>query len=124
MNQLVLSWPDKGLSPNARLHHHAKAKLTKLARESAYWLTKQAWIATPEGDAEIMIHLDFHPPDKRRRDLDGMLASAKAQIDGMADALEVNDYRFAYTIRRREPVKGGKVVVWIDRFDIPLASQP
>lgn len=107
-----LPWPDSGLRPNARLHFHAKAKLVKAARETAYWLAKQAYAPYPH-KGEVMLFITFLPPDKRRRDLDGMLSSAKAYLDSIADAIEVDDYRFAFTIKRGEPVKGGAVVVEI-----------
>jgi hypothetical protein len=34
-------------------------------------------------------------------------------LDGIADALKINDERFELTIRRGEPVKNGRVVVRI-----------
>jgi crossover junction endodeoxyribonuclease RusA len=55
----------------------------------------------------------FHPPDNRRRDRTNMEASMKAGFDGMADAMGVDDNRFAPTYRKGEIVKGGKVVVTI-----------
>jgi crossover junction endodeoxyribonuclease RusA len=67
----------------------------------------------PLGDGEIMLSVTFNPPDKRRRDLDGMFSNVKAGLDGIADAMCADDYRFAFTIRRAEPVKGGRVVVAI-----------
>jgi crossover junction endodeoxyribonuclease RusA len=106
-------WPDKGLSPNARLHRMAKAKLVREARLRAFYVAKAAMpfgINWPE-----TCHLDitFHPPDRRRRDLDNMLASAKSCVDGLADAMKVDDYGFSLTLRRGDPVKGGAVVVTI-----------
>ena len=53
----------------------------------------------------------FHPPDKRRRDLDNMLASAKQGIDAISAAIGLDDYHFGFTIVRGEPVKGGRIVV-------------
>ena len=39
--------------------------------------------------------------DHRKRDADNLLASAKSQIDGVAEALEINDHTFEpVTIRR------------------------
>lgn len=110
MNAVTLPWPHKDLSPNARVHFRAKAATVKEYRNSAYWLTKAAGMTAPT-DGSIALRIDFHPPDKRRRDLDNMLASAKCQIDGVADALEVDDQRFGYWLSREAPVKGGAVIV-------------
>lgn len=71
-------------------------------------------LRAPE-DGEVMLDVTFNPPDNRKRDLDGMFSASKAGFDGIADALSVNDYRFAFTIRRAEPIKGGKVVVQLSR---------
>lgn len=110
---VTLPWPPKELSPNARIHYHAKARSAKSYREHAYWLTKAAGALAP-AEGGIALRFDFHPPDKRKRDLDNMLASIKAGVDGIADALEVNDQRFGFWLSREEPVKGGKIVVTVD----------
>ena len=111
--QVELSWPAKELSPNARVHFHAKAGAARAYRGEAYWMTKHVDLRPANDDGEIVLAITFHPPDKRKRDLDNMLASAKSAIDGIADAMSVNDQRFAFTIRRAEPVKGGRVTVSI-----------
>ena len=36
----------------------------------------------------------FYPPCRRTRDKDNLLASMKSGLDGLADALAVNDSRF------------------------------
>jgi crossover junction endodeoxyribonuclease RusA len=110
--EVTLAWPPKELSPNARIHFRTKAAATKSYRESAYWLTKASGMIAPR-EGGIALRFDFHPPDKRRRDLDNMLASVKGAIDGIADALEVNDQRFGFWLSREEPVKGGRIIVSI-----------
>lgn len=45
----------------------------------------------PEGDLHMMML--FFPPNKRRHDRDNLLARSKAAIDGMCDALGIDDYR-------------------------------
>ena len=107
-----LPWPPKELSPNARVHWAKKAKAAKQYRELA-------WAQTLLTDAPCNwigcynVHLTFHPPDRRRRDLDNMLASIKPGIDGMADAIQVDDQHFSLTLQRGEPTKGGEVVAVI-----------
>ena len=112
---ICLPWPSKDLSPNARVHYRTKAAATKAYREQAYWLTRERFpfIHQFPSDGPIRLRFDFHPPDKRKRDLDNMLASCKAAIDGIADALEVNDQRFGFWLSREAPVKGGKIIVSI-----------
>lgn len=111
MNQIVLPWPDKALNPNARVHFRAKAAIAKVQREASYWLAHNAQIKVADDDSAILLRIDFYPPDRRRRDLDNMLASSKSALDGIADGLCVNDQRFALWLSREAPVKGGKIVV-------------
>lgn len=113
MNAITLPWPDKALSPNARTHFHAKAKIAKVYREQAYWTAKASPLAMPR-EGNIALRIEFYPPDARKRDLDNMLASVKSAIDGIADAHAVNDLRFGFWIGRNPPVKGGKVVFSLD----------
>lgn len=109
---IELPWPPRELHPNARPHFHVKAKAAKSYRESAYWLTKAA---LPEGGN--VLRIQFLPPDRRRRDLDGMLSSIKSGIDGIADAMEVDDHMFDFNLSRGAPVKGGKVIVEVETQD-------
>ena len=115
MITIRLPWPPKELSPNARVHWAKKAKAAKQYRELAWAQT----LLNGDADAPIdwiecyNLRLTFHPPDRRRRDLDNMLASIKAGIDGIADAIQVDDQHFSLTLQRGEPTKGGEVVAVI-----------
>ena len=88
---LELPWPPRELSPNARIHYLAKSRVTKAYREQSYWLTRarngEMFPCSVLGETPISLAFTFHPPDRRRRDLDTMLSSVKAGIDGIADAL-------------------------------------
>ena len=110
---ISLDWPPRDLHPNARPHFHAKASAAKAYREAAYWTAYNAdCIFAAPTETGVPATIRFYPPDKRRRDLDGMLSSVKAGIDGIADAYSLNDYQInPITIERCEPVKGGRVVV-------------
>lgn len=137
---IELPWPPKECSPNARAHYLAKSRVTKAYREQAYWLAQSranyekaavvlgcrpidpaAVTGThllpralrPDYSDAIILSIVFHPPDKRKRDLDNMLSSIKAGLDGIADALSVNDQRFEFNIKRGDPVKSGSVVITI-----------
>ena len=61
----------------------------------------------------IPMKITFHPPDRRPRDDDNMIASFKRGRDGMAHAFGVDDGRFRPTYHFAEPIKGGQVVVRI-----------
>lgn len=107
-----LPWPNRGLHPNARLHWGAKAQLVKAARVDAFYLTRAIMPTTIKAD-RIKLDVTFNPPNNRRRDLDGMIASLKSAQDGISDALGVDDRFFEPTYRMGPVSKGGKVTVTI-----------
>lgn len=92
----------------------AKARLVKKAWADAYWLASTSWPSGTKWPETCHLSITFNPPDKRRRDLDNMLASCKAMLDGLASAMKVDDYEFTITLRRGDPVKGGAVAVVIE----------
>ena len=101
--ELVLPWPDKKLSPNARQHWAQRSAAVKRARSQAYLLARGGmsqqnlgWqalqnCAPPD---RINIKLTFEPPARYRYDIDNLVARMKASLDGIADALGVDDYSF------------------------------
>lgn len=118
--RIVLPWPNKGLNPNARQHWGALSVAKKKAREDAAYATLEAagsdlgaFRGELEGEALIPLQVRFYPPDKRHRDTDNMVASMKAAVDGIADALKVNDRRFRPHYFFEEPEKPGRVEVVI-----------
>ena len=121
MNLTVeLPWPSPKLHPNARVHWAVKSKEAKKARKTAWYLTRQCEgrnLRIFDGTRRVPVALIFHPPDRRKRDLDGMLSASKSSLDGLADALMVNDNLFDLRLSVSEPVKGGKVVVTV--FESP-----
>ena len=105
---VILPWPHAGLSPNARVH---RMKLVSLKRK---YRSQCAWECQIQNlrkiDAEYLhITITFHPPDKRRRDLDNMLASIKSGLDGVADIVGVDDSKWTLTIVRGLPVRSGQI---------------
>lgn len=115
--ELVLPWPSKDLSPNARVHWSKKAKTAKAYRHACYVLAKQAgWLPVvwPDDVQSPRLHLwiDFYPPDKRHRDDDNMAAAFKSGRDGLADALGIDDKRFISHPYNTEQI-GGMVKVRI-----------
>lgn len=113
--RIELPWPPSGLRPNAinRQHHFANRGLAKAYREKCLWSIKAAGIGKLDGTKRAHLTMRFCPPDKRRRDLDGMLGQAKHAIDAISEHIGVDDYWFSYTILRGEPVKYGIIEVTI-----------
>lgn len=110
--RLTLTWPDSGLSPNARLHWSRKARKVKAARTAAWGAVLElADCRAVTVTGKVGVTVTFCPPDGRRRDLDNLIASMKAANDGIADALGVDDSRFVSTYSMGEVVKGGAVHV-------------
>lgn len=118
MNDLILPWPTKNLSPNSRAHWAKKAKEKKAARETARLLAIQAgWHLEEWPEGKLAVWIDGFPPDKRHRDTDNFLSSLKASLDGVADAIKINDKRFVpRPYIRDEVIKGGKVRIRITDF--------
>jgi crossover junction endodeoxyribonuclease RusA len=103
---VVLPWPPKELSPNARTHWARKAAAAKMYRNLAHWST-----VALGAKAGASVSVKFSPPDLRPRDLDNMLASIKSGLDGIASAIGIDDSQWSLTITKGEPVKGGLVTV-------------
>lgn len=117
---VTLPWPDRRLSPNARLHWRPKAAITAKARADAHLYALEAAgysLGTIRsdlaGEAPIPLKVTFYPPDRRHRDDDGMVSSFKAARDGLADALHINDRRFRPEYHFAEPEKPGRIEVEI-----------
>ena len=108
-----MSWPASVLSPNSREHWTKRAKYKKAQRNEWAMIALHAKAKAPR-DGKIDVRLEFVPSDRRPRDLDNCLAAVKSGLDGLADALGVNDSRFRITFDMGEPVKGGACVkVWV-----------
>ena len=97
MNLVVrLPFPDASLFPNRKNGKSWKstntAKLTQ--KECGFYATKQAatGFVTPSG--YIPLSLLYLTPDGRHRDCDNLLAASKALIDGLAQAIGVDDKKF------------------------------
>lgn len=100
-----LPWPPSGLNPNARLHRMAVAKLKATYRAVCADAARFQGGGKIEADA-LTLRLTFVPPDRRHRDLDNMLSSIKAGLDGLADVLQVNDRSWSLALERSKDVGG------------------
>ena len=93
---LDLPWPPADLNPNRarRLHWAARREATALYRRDCFLIArvKTGWLRrvkdgtpmplTPPVSATVT----FWMPDRRRRDLDNLLAAMKPAWDGLVDA--------------------------------------
>lgn len=92
--QVTLPWPPRACSPNQRQHWSRLAAAKKGYRYACQMLTRDAGGQRMPADSRLHLALTFVPPDRRRRDLDNLIASMKSGLDGIADALGVDDSRW------------------------------
>lgn len=109
---VTLPWYPKQLSPNAREHWATVAKHKKQYRHACWALAKEAGL-TWTIDGKILIEIIFYPPSKRAYDLDNCLAAIKSGLDGVADAMGVNDRRFDLRPRMADTI-GGMIKLTIE----------
>jgi len=107
---ITLPWPSKHLFTNTRAHWAVKAKHVKSARTLANWETT---ISKTKGD---VLHLKFIPPHNKY-DLHniGAASCGKAYIDGVCDALGVNDKSITVTEEIGPAEKPGRVEITITK---------
>lgn len=95
-NIIRLPFPHADLFPNRKNGKHwtATKAVKDKQRDDAYNVTKQAVAGLTLPSGYIPLSLLFLTPDKRKRDADNMLAASKAMLDGMAQAMGIDDSRF------------------------------
>lgn len=116
MIAITLPWPSRSLHPNARVHWSKRAKAAKLCRRDAHISIFSAGIrrGDPDLPKALKVTCIFAPPDRRKRDADGMLSSIKSYLDGISDATGIDDSKFEISIRREWPIKGGAVRIELE----------
>jgi crossover junction endodeoxyribonuclease RusA len=117
--KIDLPWPPQETHPNCRKHWAVKMRAVRNYRRNCHVATmvqlQSKSHAVPAGDLQLT--LTFHPKTNRKRDIDNLIAQMKAGLDGVADALKIDDSRFrkvAGTIG--EQLSPGKVEVEIESF--------
>jgi crossover junction endodeoxyribonuclease RusA len=112
--EFFLDWPVKTLSPNARQHWSRVASAKKAAKRNAYYSVLQAGIGKIDA-VTITVKLSFFPPDARHRDTDNILSSCKASLDGVSEAIGIDDSRWNLVLEPRGPIeKNGMVKVKLE----------
>ena len=112
INTVTIPWPPKECSPNARVHRMVLAKAKAAYKDVCYLLAKESKMQAP--DYQPLVCVEFFPPDKRRRDVDNALASIKAGIDGIAQAIGIDDSNFKeyrLSMKKQGGSKTGYVIV-------------
>jgi hypothetical protein len=111
MTAIILPFPPASLSGHAKGHWRSKSGPTAKHREWARLATLAVAPQVP-ASGDIRIHIRFVPPD-RRGDRTNFPNRMKAALDGIAQALGVNDSRFLPSYEFAEPKKPGQVIVTI-----------
>ena len=67
----------------------------------------------------------FHPPSRRKIDVQNLIGALKAHVDGIADAMGIDDstFRHAWPETLSEPVKGGAIIVEVTPLQIGEAQR-
>ena len=98
MIEIVLGWPPSDLSPNKRLHWAKLAAAKKQYRKNCLSASREQLKkyrgVTENIPEKLVLEMTFIPPDSRSYDRDNLVARMKSGIDGLSDALRINDKRF------------------------------
>lgn len=120
--RIKFPWPHKDLSPNGRKHRMEVARLKKRAKSDAFFeASAHEDCRAFRGASGVHVDLVFLPPDRRKRDLDNMLGSCKAMLDGLSEAIGVDDSTWSLSLCRGDAVSGGAVVVTVSAGHRPNA---
>ena len=107
----VVPWPPSILSGHAKGNARwAKIAATKKHRAWAKVAAQAARASAPAGKGDIAISFTFVPPD-RRGDRTNFPNRLKPAIDGIAEAMGVNDSRFLPSYHYRAPDKANAGVI-------------
>jgi crossover junction endodeoxyribonuclease RusA len=102
-----LPWPPKMLSPNSRASWRAKIRPKAEYKTACYWLAFAAGVKPNViHGGPLDVQIEFIPPDRRPRDVDNMLSSCKAAIDGVAQAMGIDDKHWRITISKSDIIGG------------------
>jgi crossover junction endodeoxyribonuclease RusA len=112
--KLELAWFDPCLAPNRQKGGWRKKSAARKTQRTYACLIASTIQNKPHGEV-LAVNIVFHPPDRRKRDLDNCLAAMKGAMDGIADALQVDDRIFRpITIDFGKVTKGGKIIIEIN----------
>ena len=110
--EIFLPWPDVTLKPNgSHRHWSVKAGAKKNARRFAKFMVMENHKPIAY-TGELGAHFTIYPPDRRFRDMDNIKAMLKPYMDGVFDALGMDDRQIRRSVTEfDEPIKGGGIKV-------------
>jgi len=119
MIAVELPWPPSALRPNASSpgNWRPKQQAAKAYKVDCVIMCRAAGVPRLPDAHSLHLTVRFCPPDRRRRDLDNMLAAIKQGLDAVSEAVGIDDSNFGLTLLRGEPCKPAKVVVMIGEGD-------
>lgn len=106
--RVILPWPTADLSPNSRGHWAVKARAKKAYRAACSSQAMSQGLRRMDAE-RLHLKITFVPPNRRARDLDNLLASCKAGLDGLCDVLGVDDSKWSMEISKADDRVGGFV---------------
>lgn len=98
--QVSLAFPAPELMQNRHDGRHwsyaagEKADARREGYLAALAAMTEAGYEPPEGSTLFRVRMEFAPPDRRRRDVSNLHAAMKWALDGIAEAMGVDDSRF------------------------------
>lgn len=105
VTNICLPWPPSALSPNSRSHWAVLAKAKKEYRYACFITAKDQGVL-PSKAGKLHLTIEFYPPSRRAFDLDNCLSRMKSGLDGLADALQVDDKHWSLTIKKADKIGG------------------
>lgn len=111
--RIRLYWPGPDLSPNARGHWSKLAKAKKKYRHECSWQAFEQKRGQYLPNGPLRLEVTFYRPTRRSYDRDNLLARMKSGLDGVCDALKIDDKRFETVVVRVSDEIGGFVEVEI-----------
>lgn len=102
---IELPFPARVLFPNARPNRYQKAREVKLHRYWAYVQTLALKIGSINPVGIVEYRIVYTPKANRRRDEDGVISSCKSYLDGVAQALQIDDHIFRHRGTEALPAK-------------------
>lgn len=112
---VCLPFPTVAMGSNSNVHWSSRAQLRAQARRDGKLLALAALdgAGVPfKRDDKLRALVTFCPPTKRRRDLDNCFSGIKAGLDGVFEALNVDDSQLGLvTLQWGDVTAGGRVEV-------------
>jgi crossover junction endodeoxyribonuclease RusA len=110
---ITLPYPDPSLSPNRKNGKHwgATKAVKDTAFETGYYMAKVCYASEKPESVPTPLTITFTQSDKRKRDLDNLLAASKPAIDGIAQGMGIDDSLFEpITLKRAYDTQSYMVV--------------